>query len=102
MYGLYSRRDRRTWYATTIIETGLDIPNVNTIIIQDADRMGLSQLYQLRGRVGTLLTGQRMHFLCTERDKMLTGRRLKSVLRTIKEFTEPWKQDSRLPCVTLK
>ena len=38
--------------ATTIVETGLDIPNVNTIIIEDADRLGLSQLYQLRGRVG--------------------------------------------------
>ena len=37
---------------TTIIETGMDISNANTIIIQDADRMGLSQLYQLRGRVG--------------------------------------------------
>ena len=37
---------------TTIIETGVDIPNVNTLIVYDADRMGLSQLYQLRGRVG--------------------------------------------------
>ena len=37
---------------TTIIENGLDIPNVNTIIVYDADRLGLAQLYQLRGRVG--------------------------------------------------
>jgi len=37
---------------TTIIDTGIDIPNVNTLIVENADRMGLSQLYQLRGRVG--------------------------------------------------
>ncbi|MCB2527205.1 hypothetical protein KQ738_17270, partial [Listeria monocytogenes] len=36
----------------SIIETGVDIPNVNTLIVHDADKMGLSQLYQLRGRVG--------------------------------------------------
>lgn len=49
--------------STTIIETGLDISNVNTIIIHDADKFGLSQLYQLRGRVGRLIV-HLMHFLC--------------------------------------
>ena len=37
---------------TTIIETGIDIPNVNTLVILDADHFGLSQLYQIRGRIG--------------------------------------------------
>src|SRR5699024_4762073 len=37
---------------TTIIETGIDMPNVNTLLVENADKMGLSQLYQLRGRVG--------------------------------------------------
>jgi transcription-repair coupling factor (superfamily II helicase) len=71
---------------TTIIETGLDIPNVNTIIVQDADYMGLSQLYQLRGRVGR---SNRLAYayLMYRRDKVLTEVSEKR-LQTIREFTE--------------
>ena len=56
--------------STTIIETGLDISNVNTMIIQDADNMGLSQLYQLRGRVGRS-NRTAYAFFMYNRDKML-------------------------------
>ncbi|WMI81482.1 transcription-repair coupling factor [Anaerotignum sp. MB30-C6] len=71
---------------TTIIETGMDISNANTIIIQDADRMGLSQLYQLRGRVGR---SNRIAYayLLYRRDKMLREVAEKR-LQTIREFTE--------------
>ncbi|WP_236777842.1 transcription-repair coupling factor [Anoxybacter fermentans] len=70
---------------TTIIETGLDIPNVNTIIINDADKMGLSQLYQLRGRVGR---SNRIAYayLLYRRGKVLSEVAEKR-LRAIKEFT---------------
>ncbi|MCL2571286.1 MAG: transcription-repair coupling factor [Defluviitaleaceae bacterium] len=71
---------------TTIIETGLDIPNTNTIIIQNADYMGLSQLYQLRGRVGR---SNRLAYayLMYRRDKILKEEAEKR-LQTIREFTE--------------
>lgn len=71
---------------TTIIETGLDISNVNTIIISDADKMGLSQLYQLRGRVGRS-TRTSYAYLMYARDKVLNTDAEKR-LQTIKEFTE--------------
>lgn len=72
--------------STTIIETGMDIPNVNTIIINNADKMGLSQLYQLRGRVGR---SNRIAYayLTYKRDKILTEVAEKR-LKAIKEFTE--------------
>ena len=72
--------------STTIIETGLDIPNANTIIIHDSDKMGLSQLYQLRGRVGR---SNRMAyaFLLYRRDKLLKEVAEKR-LTAIREFTD--------------
>ena len=72
--------------STTIIETGLDISNVNTMIIQDADQMGLSQLYQLRGRVGRS-NRTAYAFLMYKRDKMLREVAEKR-LHAIREFTE--------------
>ncbi|WP_096203246.1 transcription-repair coupling factor [Bacillus sp. FJAT-45350] len=71
---------------TTIIETGVDIPNVNTLIIYDADRMGLSQLYQIRGRVGRSNRVAYAYFTY-QRDKVLTEVAEKR-LQAIKEFTE--------------
>ncbi|WP_409290931.1 transcription-repair coupling factor [Peribacillus sp. SCS-37] len=72
--------------STTIIETGVDIPNVNTLIVHDADRMGLSQLYQLRGRVGRSNRVAYAYFTY-RKDKILTEVAEKR-LQAIKEFTE--------------
>jgi transcription-repair coupling factor (superfamily II helicase) len=72
--------------STTIIETGMDIQNVNTMIIYDADKMGLSQLYQLRGRVGR--TNRMAYcYLTYRKDKVLTEVAEKR-LKAIKDFTE--------------
>ena len=72
--------------STTIVETGLDIPNANTILIHDADRLGLSQLYQLRGRVGRS-SRSASAFLLYRKDKLLSEESSKR-LKAIKEFTE--------------
>lgn len=70
---------------TTIIESGVDIPNANTLIVDDADRYGLAQLYQIRGRVGRSQT-QAYAYLYYSPDKQLTDE-AKNRLRAIREFT---------------
>lgn len=71
---------------TTILETGIDIPNSNTIIVENADRMGLAQLYQIRGRVGRS-ERQAYAYITYKKDKMLAEAADKR-LKAIKEFTE--------------
>ena len=71
---------------TTILESGIDIPNANTIIVENADRLGLAQLYQIRGRVGRS-DRQAYAYITYKRDKLLTEVADKR-LKAIKEFTE--------------
>lgn len=71
---------------TTILESGIDIPNANTIIVENADRLGLAQLYQIRGRVGRS-DKQAYAYITYKPDKMLSEVADKR-LKAIKEFTE--------------
>ncbi len=71
---------------TTILESGIDIPNANTIIVENADRLGLAQLYQIRGRVGRSDT-QSYAYITYKPDKLLSEVADKR-LKAIKEFTE--------------
>lgn len=71
---------------TTILESGIDIPNANTILVENADRLGLAQLYQIRGRVGRS-DRQAYAYIMYKRDKMLSEVADKR-LKAIKEFTE--------------
>ena len=71
---------------TTILESGIDIPNANTIIVENADRLGLAQLYQIRGRVGRS-DKQAYAYITYKRDKLINEVAEKR-LKAIKEFTE--------------
>ena len=71
---------------TTILESGIDIPNANTIIIEDADRLGLSQLYQIRGRVGR--SDKNAYAYITYRRNKILSEASEKRLKAIKEFTE--------------
>ncbi len=82
----FSEKKFNVLVCTTIIETGIDIPNANTLIISDSYRLGLSQLYQLRGRVGR--SDRIAYAYCLyPKNKVLTETAEKR-LQTIKEFTE--------------
>ena len=82
----FINQEFRIIVCTTIIENGIDIPNANTLIVYDADRLGLAQLYQLRGRVGRS-DKVAYAYLMYDKSKMLNDIAIKR-LQAIKEFTE--------------
>lgn len=82
----FIKREINVLVCTTILESGIDIPNANTIIVENADRLGLAQLYQIRGRVGRS-DKQAYAYVTYKRDRLLTEVADKR-LKAIKEFTE--------------
>jgi transcription-repair coupling factor (superfamily II helicase) len=82
----FVNKDINVLVCTTILESGIDIPNANTIIVEDADRLGLAQLYQIRGRVGRS-DKQAYAYITYKRDKLINEVAEKR-LKAIKEFTE--------------
>ena len=82
----FINKETNVLVCTTILESGIDIPNANTIIVENADRLGLAQLYQIRGRVGRSNI-QSYAYITYKKDKMLSEVADKR-LKTIKEFTE--------------
>ncbi len=82
----FIERKSNVLVCTTILESGIDIPNANTIIVENADRMGLAALYQIRGRVGRS-DRQAYAYITYRKDKMLSEEADKR-LKAIKEFTE--------------
>ena len=82
----FIRHEADILVCTTIIESGIDMPNVNTLIVENADRFGLAQLYQLRGRVGRS-DRQAYAYITYRRDKVLTEEAEKR-LAAIRDFTE--------------
>ncbi|MGB2757641.1 MAG: transcription-repair coupling factor, partial [Acidimicrobiia bacterium] len=82
----FARQEADVLVCTTIVESGIDMPTVNTLVVGRADRLGLGQLYQLRGRVGR--RGQRAYaYLLHPEDKVLTEQAYER-LKTIGEFTD--------------
>ncbi len=83
---MFVKHEINVLVCTTILESGIDIPNANTIIVENADRLGLAQLYQIRGRVGRS-DKQAYSYITYKRDKLLSEVADKR-LKAIKEFTE--------------